>query len=139
MKVCTSLQTDNHASTPLLSFFTGWMPFLPPNQQCHSTESTSTEGTVSTVTDSKLEVCMILDFSPNPPVPTPFTSIHTHSRTLCDPSKPVTVPSVPAQSHRCGVRSLPHVPKPRTLLTTCTVVELTSVGMLFFCSRTRIR
>jgi len=37
MQVCTSLQTDNHASTPLLSF-TGRMPFLPPNQQCQSTE-----------------------------------------------------------------------------------------------------
>ena len=24
---------DNHASTPPLSFFTGRMPFLPPNQQ----------------------------------------------------------------------------------------------------------
>jgi len=34
MQVCTSLQTDNHASTPSpLSFFTGRMPFLPPNQQ----------------------------------------------------------------------------------------------------------
>jgi len=40
MQVCTSLQTDNHASTPPLSFFTGWMPFLPPNQQRHSTEGT---------------------------------------------------------------------------------------------------
>jgi len=39
MKVCTSLQTDNHASTPSLSFFTGWMPFLSPNQQRQSTES----------------------------------------------------------------------------------------------------
>jgi len=38
MQVCTSLQTDNHASTPLLSFFTGRMPFLPPNQQRQSTE-----------------------------------------------------------------------------------------------------
>jgi len=38
MQVCTSLQTDNHASTPPLSFFTGWMPFLPPNQQRQSTE-----------------------------------------------------------------------------------------------------
>ena len=37
MQVCTSLQTDNHASTPPLSFFTGRMPFLPPNQQCQST------------------------------------------------------------------------------------------------------
>jgi len=37
MQVCTSLQTDNHASTRLL-FFTGQMPFLPPNRQCQSTE-----------------------------------------------------------------------------------------------------
>ena len=38
MQVCISLQTDNHASTPPLKFFTGRMPFLPPNQQCQSTE-----------------------------------------------------------------------------------------------------
>jgi len=38
MQVCTSLQTDNHASTRPLSFFTGRMPFLPPNQQRQSTE-----------------------------------------------------------------------------------------------------
>jgi len=38
MQVCTWLQTDNHASTSLLSFFTGRTPFLPPNQQCRSTE-----------------------------------------------------------------------------------------------------
>jgi len=38
MQVCTLLQTDNHASTPPLSFFTGQMPFLPPNQQRQSTE-----------------------------------------------------------------------------------------------------
>jgi len=38
MQVCTSLQTDNHASASQLSFFTGWMPFLPPNQQRQSTE-----------------------------------------------------------------------------------------------------
>jgi len=37
MQVCTLLQTDNHASTPPLSFFTGPMPFLPPNQQRQST------------------------------------------------------------------------------------------------------
>jgi len=41
MQVCTSLQTDNHASTPPLSFFTGRMPFLPPNQQRQSTEGKS--------------------------------------------------------------------------------------------------
>jgi len=38
MQVCTSLQTDNHASNPPLSVFTGRMPFLPPNQQRQSTE-----------------------------------------------------------------------------------------------------
>jgi len=38
MQVCTSLQTDNHASTPPLSFFTGRMPFLPLNQQHQSTK-----------------------------------------------------------------------------------------------------
>jgi len=41
MQVCTSLQTDNHKSTSLLKFFTGRMPFLPPNQQCQSTEGTT--------------------------------------------------------------------------------------------------
>jgi len=38
MQVCTSLQTDDHASTHHSVFFTGRMPFLPPNQQCQSTE-----------------------------------------------------------------------------------------------------
>jgi len=41
MQVCTSLQTDNRASTPPLSFFTGGMPFLQPNQERHSTEGKS--------------------------------------------------------------------------------------------------
>jgi len=44
MQVCTSLQADNHTSTPLLSFFTGRMPFLPPNQQCQSTEGKISTG-----------------------------------------------------------------------------------------------
>jgi len=38
MQVCISLQTYNHASIPPLSFFTGQMPFLTPNQQHQSTE-----------------------------------------------------------------------------------------------------
>jgi len=38
MQVCTSLKTVNHESTPPLSFFTGRVPFLPPNQQRQSTE-----------------------------------------------------------------------------------------------------
>jgi len=33
-----SRQITTHASTSPLSFFTGWMPFLPPNQQRQSTE-----------------------------------------------------------------------------------------------------
>jgi len=37
MQVCILLQTDNHVSTTPLSF-TGWMPFLQPNQQRQSTE-----------------------------------------------------------------------------------------------------
>jgi len=43
MQVYTSLQSDNHTSTPPLSFFTDRMPFLPPNQQRQSTEGMSTE------------------------------------------------------------------------------------------------
>jgi len=38
--ICTSLQRDNHASTSPLSFFTVWMPFLPPKQRRQSTEGT---------------------------------------------------------------------------------------------------
>ena len=40
MQVCTLLQTDYHASTPSLSFFTGRMPFLPPNQHRQCSEGT---------------------------------------------------------------------------------------------------
>ena len=40
--ICTSLQTDDDASTSSLSFFIGQMPFLPPNQQRQSTEGTQT-------------------------------------------------------------------------------------------------
>ena len=44
MQVCISLQTDNHASTPPLKFFTGRLPFMPPNQQRQSTEGIGTAG-----------------------------------------------------------------------------------------------
>ena len=43
MQVCTTLQTDNHASTPPLSFFTGRMPILPPNQQRQSSAGSGTD------------------------------------------------------------------------------------------------
>jgi len=39
MQVCTSLQIDNHTSTPPFKFFTGQMPFLSPNQKRESTVS----------------------------------------------------------------------------------------------------
>ena len=45
MQVWTSLLTDNHASTPPLSFFTGRMPFLLPNQQRQCTEGISEQWT----------------------------------------------------------------------------------------------
>jgi len=38
VQIYIALQTDNHASTPPLKFFTGRMLFLPPNQQGQSTE-----------------------------------------------------------------------------------------------------
>ena len=53
MQVCTSLQTDNHASTPPLSFSTGRMPFLPPYQQRQSTE-----GSIDTI-DTDIEVSVV--------------------------------------------------------------------------------
>jgi len=39
--ICASVQTDNHASTSSLSFFTYWMLFLMPSQQCQSTEGSA--------------------------------------------------------------------------------------------------
>ena len=42
MQICTFSKTGNHASIPPLSFFTGRIPFLPPNQQHQSTEGTIT-------------------------------------------------------------------------------------------------
>ena len=38
MQVCISLQTENHASTPPLSFLQAGCPSCPPNQQHQSTE-----------------------------------------------------------------------------------------------------
>jgi len=52
-QVCTLLQTDNHASTPPLEFFTGRMLFLPPNQQRQSTEGTVL---TATATDNTAEL-----------------------------------------------------------------------------------
>jgi len=49
MQVCTLLQTDNHTSIPPLCFFTGLMPFLPPNQQRQSTEGKNTPVTATRI------------------------------------------------------------------------------------------
>jgi len=49
MQVCTSLQTDYRASIPPLSFFTGRMPFLPPNQLRQSTEGTERKKGTTTI------------------------------------------------------------------------------------------
>jgi len=48
MQVCTSLQTDNHASTSPLSFYRP-DAFLPPNQQRQSTEGHIASTQLSTV------------------------------------------------------------------------------------------
>jgi len=55
MQVCISLQTDNHASTPPLSFFTGRMPFLPPNQQRQSTEGNSQQPIANVMENGKFQ------------------------------------------------------------------------------------
>jgi len=55
MQVCTSLQTNNHASTRPPSFFTDRMPFLPPHQQRQSTEGNDRQ------TDGHSEICTQTD------------------------------------------------------------------------------
>jgi len=41
---CTSLQTDNDASTSSLNFFTGRMLFLTPNQHSNSHKAVNASG-----------------------------------------------------------------------------------------------
>ena len=65
MQVCTALQTDNHANTPPLSFFTGLIPFLPPNQQRQSTEDNSTEGNISEILSAYLQALRLAYISAN--------------------------------------------------------------------------
>ena len=57
MQVRISLQTDNHASTPPL-FFTGRMPFLPPNQQRQSTEGTTSAEMYKIIKNTKCKKAM---------------------------------------------------------------------------------
>jgi len=37
------LQSNRHHQQTNKQLFTGWMPFLSPNQQCHSTEGKSSD------------------------------------------------------------------------------------------------
>jgi len=51
MQVCTSLQTDNHASTTPLSFYRpDALPATQPNQQRQSTEGTYITRTLELIT-----------------------------------------------------------------------------------------
>jgi len=59
-QVCTSLQADNHASTPLLKFFTDRMPFISPNQQCQSIEGIQRIHTLRQILNSAKHVDMLI-------------------------------------------------------------------------------
>ena len=59
MQVCISVQTDNHAITPPLMFFTGRMPFLPPSQQRHSTEGTGIPTVIVGFVKSWCQICIL--------------------------------------------------------------------------------
>jgi len=52
MQVCTSLQTDNHASTPPL-FFTGRMPILLPTNSVKALKASVVLPTASTTTENE--------------------------------------------------------------------------------------
>jgi len=50
MQVCTSFSTDNHASTPPLSFLQARCPSCRPNNSVKALKTTSTEGNITAVT-----------------------------------------------------------------------------------------
>jgi len=62
IQICTSLQTDNYASTsPSFKFFTGRMPFLPPNQQRQSTEGIANVNKVQVTTYNNTVIMMCIN------------------------------------------------------------------------------
>ena len=62
IQICTSLQTDNYASTPpSFKFFTGRMPFLPPNQQRQSTEGIANVNKVQVTTYNNRVIKMCIN------------------------------------------------------------------------------
>ena len=88
MQVCTSLQTDKHASTPPLSIFTGRMPFLPPNQQRQSTEGQSIDGTDRETDgggETLLLYCSAYSAVPSRFIPMQIFSVETKGVLTCFP------------------------------------------------------
>jgi len=82
--ICTSLQTDNHANTSSLQFFTGRMPFLLPSQQCQSTE-----GRCVNIHNFKSNAnSMIISHPPAPPLdPTRLFQVQSPSAACCTDSQ----------------------------------------------------
>ena len=103
MQVCTSLQTDNHASTPPLSFFADRMSFLPPNQQRQSTEGNSTEGSSLSPPSASIMPCEELrrDYAAWMPSTAPPRS---HAGVLMNDDAQLTVPTQTANSIRSAVK-----------------------------------
>jgi len=56
MQVYTSLQTNKPFQHPTTLFFTGQMPFLPPNQQRQSTEGSVSIKLRRNVTEASLAI-----------------------------------------------------------------------------------
>jgi len=56
--ICKSAPRSRQITTPASHhrLFTGWMPFVPPNQQCHSTEGIVKKYTGHAAIDQKLPV-----------------------------------------------------------------------------------
>jgi len=52
--ICSSLQTDNHASMPSFNFYRP-MLFLTPNQQCQSTEGKNVVSLIAVGSSLRLE------------------------------------------------------------------------------------
>ena len=77
MQVCTSLQTDNHASTPPLSFFTGRMPFLLTKHTVWKHWRLWPELEVE-----EKSAGMVLPYFP-PTFPSPTRSLLTHPSLTC--------------------------------------------------------
>ena len=63
--ICTSLQTDKHASTSPLSFYRP-DAFLPPNQQCQSTEGKQNKFTKMQNKHKKLKPGLVTSYDIRP-------------------------------------------------------------------------